>query len=87
MTAVDHICSAFLRRILRRMRELGLNQSDLARRMHVSRPYITKVLRQDVAFSFRTAAKLAQALEMDFFPELREKVCGEGTNGSLEAKG
>ena len=34
-------------------------------------PYITKVLRQDVNFSFRTAAKLANALKMDFFPELR----------------
>ena len=39
--------------------------------MKVSRPYITKVLRQDVNFSFRTAAKLANALKMDFFPELR----------------
>ena len=55
------------------MKELGLNQSDLARRMKVSKPYITKVLRQDVNFSFRTAAKLARALEMDFFPELRER--------------
>ena len=73
MKAIDHIASAFLRRILRRMRELGVNQSELARRMKVSKPYITKVLRQDVNFSFRTAAKLAQALEMDFFPELRER--------------
>ena len=55
------------------MRELGLNQSDLARRMRVSRLYVTKVFYQDVTFSFHTAAKLAQALEMDFFPELREK--------------
>ena len=39
----------------------------------MSRPYITKVLRQDVNFSFRTAAKLAAALRMDFFPELRSK--------------
>ena len=62
-----------MRRILRRMRELGVNQSELARRMKVSKPYITKVLRQDVNFSFRTAAKLARALEMDFFPELKEK--------------
>jgi hypothetical protein len=38
--------------------------------MKVSRPYITKVLRQDVNFSFRTAAKLARALQMDFSPEL-----------------
>lgn len=52
---------------------MGVNQTELARRMKVSKPYITKVLRQDVNFSFRTAAKLAQALEMDFFPELREK--------------
>ena len=74
MTTLDHIASAFLRRILRRMKQLGINQSELARRMKVSKPYITKVLRQDVNFSFRTAAKLARALEMDFFPELREKV-------------
>ena len=61
----------FLRRILRRMKELGVSQTELARRMKVSHPYITKVLHQDVNFSFRTAAKLANALKMDFFPELR----------------
>ena len=53
------------------MKDLGVSQSELAKRMKVSRPYITKVLRQDVNFSFRTAAKLASALKMDFFPELR----------------
>ena len=73
MKAVDRIGSAFLRRILRRMKQLGINQTELARRMKVTKPYVTKVLRQDVNFSFRTAAKLAHALEMDFFPELREK--------------
>ena len=52
------------------MKELGLSQTDLAKRMKVSRPYITKVLHQDVNFSFRTAAKLARALQMDFSPEL-----------------
>ena len=50
-----------------------MNQTELARRMEVSRPYITKVLHEDVNFSFRTAAKLAAALKMDFFPELRPK--------------
>ena len=73
MSTLDHIGSAFLRRILRRMRELGVNQTELAKRMKVSKPYITKVLRQDVNFSFRTAAKLAAALQMDFFPELKER--------------
>ena len=77
MKTVDHICSAFLRQILLRMKELGLSQTDLAKRMQVSRPYITKVLRQDVNFSFRTAAKLANALKMDFFPDLRPQ---EATN-------
>ena len=71
MTAVDHVCSAFLRRILRRMKELGVTQTELAARMKVSKPYISKILRQDVNFSFRTAAKLARALKMDFLPELR----------------
>ena len=71
MTALDHVGSAFLRRILRRMKQLGINQSDLAKRMKVSKPYITKVLHQDVNFSFRTAAKLANALKMDFLPSLK----------------
>jgi len=48
-----------------------MSQTDLARRMNVSRPYITKVLHTDVNISFRTAAKLARALKMDFLPELR----------------
>ena len=71
MDTLDKIGSAFLRAILLRMKELGINQTELAKRMKVSRPYITKVLRQDVNFSFRTAAKLAQALKMDFMPILK----------------
>ena len=73
MKAIDKVGSAFLRRILRRMKQLGVSQTELARRMKVSRPYVTKVLSRDVNFSFKTAAKLANALKMDFFPELRER--------------
>ena len=50
-----------------------MSQTELAKRMKVSRPYITKVLHQDVNISFRTAAKLANALRMDFFPDLRPR--------------
>ena len=71
MNAIDRIGSAFLRRILLRMKELCISQTELAQRMKVSRPYVTKVLYLDVNFSFRTAAKLANAFGMDFFPELR----------------
>ena len=73
MKTIDRVGSMFLRRILRRMKQLGVSQTELARRMEVSRPYITKVLRQNVNFSFRTAAKLAAALKMDFFPELKPR--------------
>ena len=82
MKTVDHICSAFLRRIVRRMKDIGISQTELAKRMHVSRPYITKVLHQDVNFSFRTAARLAEALKMDFFPDLRER---KDENSSADA--
>ena len=71
MKAIDKVGSAFLRRILLRMKELGVSQTELAKRMQVSRPYITKVRHQDVNITFRTAAKLASALKMDFFPDLR----------------
>ena len=81
MRSIDRIGSIFLRQVLRRMKQLGLNQSALAKRMNVSRPYITKVLKSDVNISFGTAAKLARALEMDFFPQLnaRETVASNQT--------
>ena len=62
------------------MKQLGVSQTELARRMNVSRPYITKVLSRDVNFSFRTAAKLANALKMDFFPDLREQEIADEPN-------
>ena len=79
MNAIDRIGSAFLRRILLRMKELGVSQTELAKRMQVSRPYITKVLHLDVNITFRTAAKLASALKMDFFPDLRPQESHEVT--------
>ena len=68
---IDKIGSAFLRQILLRMK--------------VSRPYITKVLHEDVNFSFRTAAKLANALKMDFFPALRPQEEGRNAPENSDA--
>ena len=79
MNAIDKIGSAFLRRILLRMKELGVSQTELAKRMQVSRPYITKVLHQDINITCRTAAKLANDLKMDFFPDLRPQESHEVT--------
>ena len=62
-----------MRRCIRQMQRLGLNQTALAKRLKVSRPYVTKLLSGDVNISFAAAERLAHALEMDFFPELRAK--------------
>ena len=69
----NHLICAFLRRVIIQMKRLGLNQTQLAKRMKVSRPYVTKLLSGDVNITFGTAMRLAQALQMDFFPDLREK--------------
>ena len=69
--AVNHIGSVFLRTILLRMKELGVTKTGLAKKMRVSRPYITNLLSgKDVNITFKTAYRLAKALQMDFFPEL-----------------
>ena len=74
MKGVDHAGSEFLRAVLKRMKELGLNQSELARRMNASRPYVIKVLHGDVNITLGSAARFARALEMDFFPTLTPRV-------------
>ena len=71
MKAIDRIGSAFLRKLILRMKSLGLSQTALAKRMKVSRPYVAKVLSGDVNISFRTAAKFARALQLDFLPVLK----------------
>ena len=78
MKGIDHTGSAFLRAILGRMRELGLNQSELARRMCASRPYVVKVLRGDVNITLGSAARFARALEMDFVPTLAPRMRSAG---------
>lgn len=69
----------FIRAVVRRMKELGLNNSTLAKRMNISRPYVVKVLHGDVNITLGSAARFAKALEMDFFPTLtpRDKIAAE----------
>ena len=67
----NHLGTVFLRTILLRMKELGVTKTGLAKKMRVSRPYITNLLSgKDVNITFKTAYRLAKALQMDFFPEL-----------------
>ena len=80
---INKVGTVFLRAILLRMKELGLNKSALARRMNVSRAYVTQVLQgKEVNFSFATAMRFASALELDFFPQLRRKRRATSTSTS-----
>jgi len=72
MKGIDKVGSKLLRVILRRMKALGITQTELARRMKASRPYVTKVLNGDVNITIGTASRFARALGMDFFCGMRE---------------
>ena len=69
----NKVGSLFLRCILLRMKELGVSQTELAKRMNASRPYVVKVLHGDVNITLGSAARFAKALQLDFFPDLRDE--------------
>ena len=60
------VISDFTERICRRLEELGITQSELARRLGVTRAYVTNFLRGNVNFTFDTAVRISTALGMDF---------------------
>lgn len=70
MKATNKIGSMFLRCILLRMKELGVSQTELAKRMNASRPYVVKVLHGEVNITLGSAARFAKALQLDFLPVL-----------------
>ena len=72
--SINKNSSEFLRKFLAEMQDRDVTQSALAKRLGVSRPYVTKVLSGDVNISYRTAAKFAKALGVEFSPELDEQV-------------
>ena len=73
MKVVNRVGSIFLRCSLQRMKELGISQTELAKRMNASRPYVVKVLHGDVNITLVSAARFAEALKLDFFPDLRDE--------------
>ena len=73
MKVVNRVGSIFLRCILQRMKELGISQTELAKRMNASRPYVHKVLYGDVNSTLASASRFAEALKLDFFPNLRDE--------------
>lgn len=72
--SINRDSSEFLKRLLVKMQDEDITQTALAKRLGVSRPYVTKVLSGDINISYRTAAKFAKALGMEFAPEFSEEV-------------
>ncbi|MBE0416532.1 MAG: helix-turn-helix transcriptional regulator [Coriobacteriia bacterium] len=52
-------------RVHERLRQMGIPRAELARRMGVSRPMVTKLLAGDSNFQLRTLLRMADALDMD----------------------
>ena len=73
MKVVNRVGLIFLRCILQRMKEIGISQTELAKRMNASRPYVVKVLHGDVNITLGSAARFAEVLKLDFFPDLRDE--------------
>jgi transcriptional regulator with XRE-family HTH domain len=59
--------------IVRRMEELGVSKSELARRIGATPAYVTKILRGDTNFTFETMVKLGSALDCEFRCHLQPK--------------
>jgi len=83
MKTVNQVGSVFLRIILRRMKELGVSQTELAKRMKASRPYVSKVLHGEVNITLGSAARFAHALQMDFVPVLTPRITEDTPQAEL----
>ena len=59
--------------ISERLETLGLTRAELADRMGVSAPYITKLLRGTANLTLDSMVKIANALECDFASEARPR--------------
>jgi len=61
---------AFTNAIARLMTAQGLSQSDLARRLGVSRAYVSQLLRHKSSPTLRTMVQIANALGCDVVPNV-----------------
>lgn len=70
--SINKASSEFLSLVRARMQDGDITQSALAKKLGVSRPYVTRVLSGDINLSVRTAAKFARALDLESAPEMSE---------------
>jgi len=60
-------------RICRTMAEKNMNRKDLAERLNVSPPAVTKILNGNSNFTLKTLLTIAHALDQELIIEFREK--------------
>ena len=61
----------FTENIARRMDELGISRSELARRLDTSPAYVTKILRGNANFTLKSMARISTALETTLTTHLK----------------
>lgn len=65
--------SAFTNQISRHMTEQGISQSDLARRLGVSRARVSQLLQHRSSPTLRTMVEVADALGCDVVPRVKPR--------------
>lgn len=79
----ERIKADFTERIWNRLEELNLSQAEFARRLNVTPARVTKILDGTTNFTFRTAAAISSALDMDFEAALVPKANRASIHGRL----
>lgn len=73
MEDIDRIELQFLAKLRARIKELGINQAELAARMGVSKAYVCKFFSGGGGVTFHSAWKFTKALKLDFIPGIRKR--------------
>ncbi len=60
-------------KIAQKMEEKKITRTELAKRMNVSSPYVTKILRGNANFTLRSMLSLADALDQELKIDFEEK--------------
>ncbi len=72
---VEGVSLEFTEQIMRRMQELGMSRSELARKVGVKPSYITKILRGDTNYTLDSMVKIATVLDSTFRCNLEPVGC------------
>lgn len=72
---VETVSLEFTEELIQRMEELGIKRADLARKLGVSAPYVSKLLDGAGNFTLETLIKVADAVGCDLKTHLAKRDC------------